>query len=80
MIRMKIRTWGGGEWDGVLLWLCGATMRVAVTGSDDVTELYCHGDQWFSENGDPVQIGFHAQPLGRGVAATGTPACGQWVN
>ena len=56
MIPITIRFSSGAQREGVLLWLSELTIRVALRGADDVTELHCHSDQWFAENGDPVQI------------------------
>jgi hypothetical protein len=60
MIRMRITSWTGAEWDGVLLWSRGLKMRIAVSGNEDAAEFRCRGGQWFAENGDPVQIDTYA--------------------
>jgi hypothetical protein len=73
MILMKIRSWGGTEWDAVMLSQCGQQIRIAVRGQEDAGELSYHDGQWFAENGDPVQIGILAPPAG-GSHLT------QWVN
>ncbi|MGO9256146.1 MAG: hypothetical protein ACLQU1_07585 [Bryobacteraceae bacterium] len=57
---MRIRSWTGAEWDGVLLWSRGLKMRIAVSGYEDAAEFRCRGGQWFAENGDAVQIDIHA--------------------
>jgi len=56
MVRMRIRSWSGAEWDGVLLRLRGLEMRVAVSGYGDAAEFQCRSGQWVAENGDPVQM------------------------
>lgn len=60
MIRMRIRSWSGAEWDGVLLRWGGWGMRVAVADHQDAVEFQSRGGQWFAENGDPVQIDMQA--------------------
>jgi hypothetical protein len=60
MIRMRIRSWSGAEWDGVLLRWGGLGMRVAVADHQDAVEFQCRGGQWFAESGDPVQIEMQA--------------------
>jgi hypothetical protein len=46
----------GFDVEGVVLSAAGARLRVAMRDWDDAAEFQCHGGQWFSENGDPVQI------------------------
>jgi len=66
MRQVKIRSWNGAEWEGILLRVRGPKMRVMLRGFDDVMELWCYGGQWFAENGEPVQIqvgGFTQMPF-----------------
>jgi len=60
MIQVRIRSSIGAQWDGVLLWLRGRVMRVALRDYADVAELHCHDGQWFAEDGDAVEIAVHA--------------------
>ena len=69
MMRLRIRSWSGAEWDGILLRARGVTLRVAVPGEEDVAELWCYGGQWFAENGEPVQIHCYTETTMRGYSA-----------
>ena len=62
MIRVKIRSSIGAQWEGILLWLRGRIMRVAVPLCEDVAELRCHEGHWYAENGDPVELDIQAEP------------------
>jgi hypothetical protein len=59
MMRVTIKSWAGVETDGVLLYSCGLTLRVALLGSDDAVELHFRGGHWFRENQEFVEIEFH---------------------
>ncbi len=56
MIRLKVKSWTGSEFEAILLGWRGMRMRIAVPGCDDATELSCRGGQWFTEDGQPVQL------------------------
>jgi hypothetical protein len=62
MVQVRIRSSNGAQTDGILLWLRGRIMRVAVPKSDDVAELRCLGGRWYSESGDPVELAIQAMP------------------
>jgi hypothetical protein len=62
MVQVKIRSSTGAQTDGILLWLRGRIMRVAVPKSEDVAELRCQEGQWYAESGDPVELDIQAVP------------------
>jgi hypothetical protein len=43
--------------EAVVLFAGRSTMRLAVKGWDDATQIRFHQGQWLSENGDVVTIG-----------------------
>jgi hypothetical protein len=59
-MQIRITTWTGSQGNGIVLATHGSTMRVAIPGCDDVAEFSCRGGQWFSDAGQPVEIGFPA--------------------
>jgi hypothetical protein len=56
MIRLKVKSWTGAEFEATLLGWRGLRMRIAVPGDEDAAELWCQGGQWFTEDGLPVQL------------------------
>ena len=42
--------------DGTLLAVSGPKMRVAIAGVNDAVEFHLRGGQWFSEEGELVEI------------------------
>ena len=56
MIRLKMKSWTGAEFEAILLGWRGLRMRIAVPGCEDATELWYQGGQWFTEEGLPVQL------------------------
>jgi hypothetical protein len=55
---MTIRYANGSTYDAVLLLHDETTLRVAVHGSDDATQLKRIGDVWVTEDCEPVQVDF----------------------
>jgi hypothetical protein len=60
MIQIKITGWTGSRCDGIVLATYGSVIRVAIPGCDDAAEFSCRGGQWFSADGEPVEIAFPA--------------------
>jgi hypothetical protein len=56
MIRLKVKSWSGAEFEAILLGWRGLRMRIAIPGDEDAAELWCQGGQWFTEDGQPVQL------------------------
>jgi hypothetical protein len=61
-MRLLIRYFDGSTHAAVLMGAIGTRLRVAVPGHDDAIEFRRAGDHWLAENGDPVEIEFHAAP------------------
>jgi hypothetical protein len=57
-IQMLIRYPSGEVLEGVMLSIQGAIMRVAIKGSDDVTEYQLLNGAWVSEDCEPVTFDF----------------------
>jgi hypothetical protein len=55
---MTIRYANGSTYDAVLLMQDETTLRVALHGSDDVTQLRRIGEVWVTEDCEPVQVEF----------------------
>jgi hypothetical protein len=55
---MTIRYNNGFSYEAILLARTEETMRVAITGSDDVVELKQIHGAWISEDCEPVQVEF----------------------
>ncbi len=67
---LKITTWAGHKLDGALLVVSGPMMRVAISGYDDAVEFRLRGGQWFSADGEFVEIEW------RGTEDSLSPASG----
>lgn len=59
-VRTRITTLTGSQCDGIVLSTSGSVIRVAVPGCDDAKEFCWQGRQWYSEDGDSVEIEFFA--------------------
>jgi hypothetical protein len=55
-MRFTITTWTGFRTDAILLAVDGTRMRLALPGAGDACEFSLRGGQWFSEEGEPVEI------------------------
>ena len=55
-MQITITTWTGNQLDGVLLAASGLLLRVAISGFDDAVEYRLRGGQWFSDQGEFVEI------------------------
>jgi hypothetical protein len=88
-MQIAIISWDGSTSDGFILGRIGWRLRVAVRGCDDAMEFRCHGGQWFSPSGEPVEIRMYQagfdEDMAHGVdwehgMATGDSAAALWVN
>ena len=55
-MQVRITTWTGTKLNGVALAVHGPTMKVAIPECDDTVDFRFQGGQWFSEQGEPVEI------------------------
>jgi hypothetical protein len=55
---MTVRYANGSTYDAVLLMRDETTLRVAMHGSDDVTQIERIGEVWVTEDCEPVQVEF----------------------
>ncbi len=67
---MFIRFGNGTQKEAVLLSRTAAAMRVAIQGSDDITELVRRGEFWISDDCEAVQVEFAWQTSARSVEVT----------
>ena len=85
---ITIPTWTGAVLDGICLANSGSTMRVAVRNRADAVEFRFRGGQWFSEDGEPVEIHGYEEPNGSTAVSGFGAACrdegceetGAWLN
>ena len=66
LVQISVGYPGGGSVAAILLGVSGNTLRLALQGWDDAGEFRLVGGQWYSEQGEPVEIDSVLEPVDHG--------------